>query len=50
MQILVAVKADPLQNGGSISEVAASIASKMALLEPEQAAQVSGTAFNLFLS
>ena len=30
---------DPLQSGGSLSEVAQSVSSRMALLEPEQLAQ-----------
>ena len=38
---LVSVPSDPLQSGGSLSEVAASVSSKMAFLEPEQLAQAS---------
>jgi hypothetical protein len=39
LEQLVSVPSDPLQSGGSLSEVAASVSSKMAFLEPEQLAQ-----------
>ena len=37
--VLVSVPSDPLQSGGSLTEVAQSVSSRMALLEPEQLAQ-----------
>ena len=37
--LLVSVPSDPLQSGGSLTEVAQSVSSRMALLEPEQLAQ-----------
>jgi len=39
LENIVSVPSDPLQSGGSLSEVAQSVSSRMALLEPEQLAQ-----------